>query len=386
MKARTLVMGCFVALFFLMVLFPLWGRFFPQPESDSLDENRNLTEWDQTGSLRDRIENAEAYLNDHLAFRESAISLALRADLDLGESPVSMVLSGFDGWLFYLEGEEDFRRGSGLDSDTVRELYNVQQKNTDVFRAAGADYRILVAPDKHSVYPGYLPISKRLGSGPWELDQMMASPGPEYSVRFLDVRSPLLDAAQAKDLQYYKTDSHWNAAGAWTAYQAMMDQLSGEHPSLHRLTEADVVRSTVTTSGDLAAMIGQRNLRVDFCENIAVREFRSREAPDMGGSVMDVFVNDSLPDAPKMLLIKDSFGPALIPFLRESVSELYVMSNEAPSFAVMGDLSRFDIVVMEVVERNRYWLWSGFDAGGEYDEEGYEEDYGEEYGGDSGWE
>ena len=370
MKTRRFVMGFTIAVFFLMVLFPLWGNLLPQPREESLDENREMTELSSSGTMKERIKNAEEYLDDHLAFRESAISLALRTDLDLGESPVSMVLSGFDGWLFYLEGEEDFRRGTGLDDDMIRELYDMQQTATDTFKASGVDYRILVAPDKHSVYPEYLPINKRLGNGPWELDQMMTSPGPEYSVRFLDPRYALLEAARSGPQQYYKTDSHWNSAGAWTVYQAMMDQLIAEHPTLHRLSEDEIVRSQITTSGDLAAMIGQKDLRVDHCENIAVKEFKSHENPDAGDSVMDVIVNESLPDAPKILLIKDSFGPALIPFLRESASELYVMSNEAPSFAVLGDLSRFDIVIMEVVERNRFWLWSGIGS----DEEEYEEE------------
>ena len=275
MASRTskqrLVMIFSLTSFFLVILFPVWGWLLPQTEENALEENRSLAELNLSGPLKNRIKTLEEYLNDHLAFRETAITAVLRANLDLGESPHPSVLSGFDGWLYYREGGEDFRHSDGLDAETLRALYDVQQQAVDTFVAAGIDYRILVAPDKHTIYPQYLPLSSRLGTGVSILEQMMTPPGTEYSVRFVDVRNALAAAAETEGQQYYKTDTHWNACGAYTAYQALMDALAVEHPTLHRLTEADVVRSPVTASGDLAAMIGQKGLREDHCEAVYVR-------------------------------------------------------------------------------------------------------------------
>lgn len=380
MNKSKLIMGLALAAFFLLILFPLWGHVFPQPAEESLEENRTMTEWSFSGSLKDRIKTAESFLDDHLAFRRTAISTVLRTNLDLGESPHPSVLSGFDGWLFYLEGEEDFQRTDGLDADILLNLYNAQQQTTDAFAAAGVDYRILVAPDKHTIYSRYLPLSSRLGSGVNILDQMMVPPGPDYTVRFVDVRPALKAAAEAGDLQqYYKTDTHWCSNGAFTAYQVLMADLLPEHPTLHVLTEDDLYRHTVDNSGDLAAMIGQKGIREDHLELVEVRNSASREAPELSDSFLTAFVNESLPDAPRILLIHDSFGPSLVPFLRESASVLYLMSNDAPSFSSIGDLSRFDIVIYEVVERNRSWLWNGIQETYRSEDEDYEEDYEEDY-------
>ena len=139
MKTGKIIKGVSVAVFFLVILFPLWGWLFPQPNFDSLDEKRSLTELDQTGPIKKRIENAEAYLNDHLAFRNAAIFAVLRADLLLGESPSEQVLAGSDGWLFYVEGEEDFRRGTGLTEEQIKEFYDVHQQLTDHFASLGID-------------------------------------------------------------------------------------------------------------------------------------------------------------------------------------------------------------------------------------------------------
>ena len=78
MKSKRVVMAVSLAAFFLVILFPLWGLLFPQPQVESLEENRNMTEWSFSGSLKDRIGTLEDYLNDHLAFRQSMISAVLR--------------------------------------------------------------------------------------------------------------------------------------------------------------------------------------------------------------------------------------------------------------------------------------------------------------------
>ena len=141
MKAKKIVMGCTVVVFFLMILFPLWGWVLPQPVLDSLNEKRALTELSQTGTAKERIKNAEAYLDDHLAFRNVAISATLQTDLALGVSPSDLVLAGSDGWLYFVEGGEDFRRGTGLTDEQIKEFYDIHQHLTDYFAASDEEER-----------------------------------------------------------------------------------------------------------------------------------------------------------------------------------------------------------------------------------------------------
>lgn len=380
MKANRIVMGLAIAVFFLMILFPLWGWIFPQPVLDSLNEKRALTELDQTGTARERIENAEAYLNDHLAFRNVAISASMQTDLALGVSPNDLVLAGTDGWLFFVEGEEDFRRGSGLTDEQIREFYDIHQELTDYFAALGIDYRVMIAPDKHSIYPQYLPLTHRLGSGPWELKQVLVPPEEGYTVKIIDVSDALLNAAATGVVQYYKTDSHWNWEGGWTAYQAVMDALLPDHPDMRRLTEDDIVREPIEPSGDLTALIGQQGIINEETSILRPKESLCSGTSDGNAFIVESFRNAGLPDGPKMLLIGDSFRTAMLPFLAESVSELDVIMNDSPSLASIHDLSHYDIIIYEAVERNRFWLWGGISGlDGEEEDGGEEEEYDEEY-------
>ena len=372
MKSKRVVMAVSLAAFFLVILFPLWGLLFPQPQVESLEENRNMTEWSFSGSLKDRIGTLEDYLNDHLAFRQSMISAVLRANLFLGESPHPLVASGFDGWLYYFTGSEDLHRGEGLDEDQLKELCDTQQKTADAFTAAGVDYRLFLAPDKNSVYPGSLPLSHRIRPGVSTVDQMVTALRKNTSVRITDPRGALAFAAENGSQQYYKTDSHWNANGAWTAYQVLVDDLLPDHPAIRRLTEADLVHYEATASGDLAAMIGQKGIMVDRFDCVSLREATAHEDPDRLVDGLTLMVNDTIPEAPRLLFIHDSFGGAIAPYLQESFSEVWLMTNDSATFANIGDLSRFDIVVFEVVERDRSLLWDGI-ADGEYIEEEYGE-------------
>ena len=49
----------------------------------------------------------------------------------------------------------------------------------------------------------------------------------------------------------------------------------------------------------------------------------------------------------------------MIPFLTESVHQLDLMLNELPSMITVENLSSYDIIIYEAVERNRLWLWAG---------------------------
>ena len=375
MKAKKIVMGCTVVVFFLMILFPLWGWVLPQPVLDSLNEKRALTELSQTGTAKERIKNAEAYLDDHLAFRNVAISATLQTDLALGVSPSDLVLAGSDGWLYFVEGGEDFRRGTGLTDEQIKEFYDIHQHLTDYFAALGVDYRVMFCPDKHSIYPQYLPLTRRLGNGPWELKQLMTPPGEGYSVRFIDVSDALLNATATGVKQYFKTDSHWNPEGGWTAYQALMDQLLPEHPNLHRLTEDDIVRSDYDAVGDLAELVGDKNMTTDITAYISTKETHVTRETFPEQAIYETYTNAALPDGPKMLMICDSFRIAMIPFLTESVRQLDLMMNEMPSMITVENLSSYDIIIYEAVERNRFWLWAGIYGLDGEEEEGPEGEY-----------
>ena len=92
-------------------------------------------------------------------------------------------------------------------------------------------------------------------------------------------------------------------------------------------------------------------------------------------AIYETYTNAALPDGPKMLMICDSFRIAMIPFLTESVRQLDLMMNEMPSMITVENLSSYDIIIYEAVERNRFWLWAGIYGLDGEEEEGSEGEY-----------
>lgn len=342
---------------------------------DSFNENRELSQWPVTGDLTKRIRGIEDYLNDHLGLREQMINAVLHMDLLLGESGSDMAIIGRDGWLYYDEGESilDIARKLKVDEADLEMVAEAQRQIFEMVTEAGSHYYILMAPDKHTIYPQHLPLKCVVGRGSTQLDQIYDHLRTNTSVPYIDLRPGLIIASE-KEPVYYKTDTHWNTYGAYAAYQLLMDEIENKHPGLHRLTDEDIERLPESRfAGDISGMAGARDVYFDLVSDVKIKNPASQRSEELDRDGMIAYVNPSLPSTPSMLLLHDSFGPALIPYLRESVSLLYTCDQDYfTSEMITGDVP--DIVIIERVERNALWLGNGV----EETEEWYEEEYWED--------
>jgi len=125
----------------------------------------------------------------------------------------------------------------GADPYTDAQLRNiVQQINArgELLEAMHIRFGFVVAPDKHTVYPQFLPkgvygkfAQRRLSA----LDRAMAETGHAY---YTDISDALREASVTSPWWlYYKSDTHWNHWGAYLGYQAWA-QASESWLDLHR--------------------------------------------------------------------------------------------------------------------------------------------------------
>lgn len=112
-------------------------------------------------------------------------------------------------------------------------------------------YRIMVAPNKGTLYPEGMPVWAR-PAGRSTLDGLMQGAGTRH---FLDPR-PELEAAKsrAKHPLFYRTDTHWNAHGAGIAFQRFAAWVGEAAPEL-RWPKFRVVVSGHPEKGDLARFL-----------------------------------------------------------------------------------------------------------------------------------
>ena len=271
------------------------------------------------------------YFQDHFAFRGRLVRWqgALRL-LALRVSPSPTVIRGADGWLYYADDGaiEDYTNQSPLSAGELDTWATTLQHTQDWFAARGITYLFVIAPDKHVVYPEFMPASIHKASETSRTDQLVAHLQARTTVPVLDLRPALLAAKRGARI-YHRTDSHWNDVGAEVGAREILTRLDalagGTVPGLAPLPLSAYDRRDVQAPGrDLARMLG---LETWLSEDEPILQPRHAAArvvepahPDENfdeGRLVSEATGTSLPRA---VIYRDSFGSALVPFLAEHFS------------------------------------------------------------------
>jgi len=183
-------------------------------------------------------------------------------------------------------------------------------------------------------------------------------------------------SAHSREDIYYRTDHHWTSLGAYYGYAAVMEAMGMAPVSL-----SDYEKATVSDDfyGTIFSSSGVRWVKPDVMDiyvpesGISVTNYfdgnptegelyveKHLEQKDkysyfLGGNQPLCVVKGRDPDAPKLLLIRDSYADAMTPFLAESFSEVhlfdlrynltnvrdYMTQNEIDRVVVLYSLSNF---------------------------------------------
>jgi hypothetical protein len=163
----------------------------------------------------------DAYLDDHFGLRPQLLQLNGWVRL-ASRSPASQdVVVGRDGWLFFAPGLVTERLDSSPEAhERLMAQADLLEALSERITAKGGRFAVMIAPDKHTIYPEQLPgwLAERSVSGAYDqmLDELRWR-----GVTVVDVRAVLL-AAKAAAPTYYRTDTHWTRAGATVAFNELM--------------------------------------------------------------------------------------------------------------------------------------------------------------------
>lgn len=290
----------------------------------------------------DLSEDPVGYVMDRLALQTAAVTLRARTLALIGESGSPQVIRGRDGFLFFAESLQ-------TEPLTAQELSALTDKLTALEQALASDGRrliILIAPDKASVYPEMLPLHVLLRQ-PVPLRQVNDSLR-DAGLTVLDAQD-LLTAHKVEGLLYFRGDSHWNARGARIIYQELMRLTGTEAPDY---ADAPLLPDA---AGDLTLLCqpGTPPTEPDASPDIprAFRAARPMRTAD------DARIQTTSPTTDlSMLVVRDSFGRALLPYLANTAGRM-TFSRSDQDVPAQAASAQADWVVIEVVQRNlRDWL------------------------------
>jgi alginate O-acetyltransferase complex protein AlgJ len=354
-----------VAIFIAIITLPLAANLAGIDGADPANENREMAPFPQwTGTWQSAAEYPDAlgrWFEDHFGLR----SLLVRSYGEirlfvLGVSPSTAVIAGREGWLYYADdgGKDDYTNEKPMPAIEVNIWREDLVRAQEWLRAQGIAYVFTIAPDKHVIYPEYVPTSIRRIQPVSRTDQIFeALAGTRVAA--VDLRVSLQEA-KARERVYFETDTHWNDRGAYVAYRQIIDAVRQQLPRTPPAwTRHDYDSVEEPGAGrDLAGMLGLRNtLRETDLRLIPKRPRRARVVDPPGEEPMAelgrLVTEIADPRLPRAVIFRDSFASRLVPFLSEHFSRaVYLWQNDLDADTVLEEHP--DVVIQEIVGRHLY--------------------------------
>lgn len=241
-----------------------------------------------------------------------------------------------------------------LTKDAAMEMYSVNKPKlldygamVNSLAAAVPETRVyaLLAPTRMEFYG---PEEYRTGSHSQKRGIEIAYGAMDNNVVKVDAYDKL--SRHTDEYIYFRTDHHWTARGAYQAYTAFCEaanltckpleqhetaRLDGFVGSMYRYTQSEALKNnpdfvevfypTTQASGQFfsgPAMDDGKNLRI-ISTNI--NDPASKYMAFIQGDKALIKMTTDVGNGQKILLIKESYGNALAPFLLENYSEVYVL-------------------------------------------------------------
>ena len=163
----------------------------------------------------------------------------------------------------------------------------------------------------------------------------------------VDTFAPLV--AHNDEYIYFRTDHHWTALGAYYAYAAICEAAGFDVVPLEEFEEFDQGEfegslywkapnrrklkldnvMAYIPPGDITCLVGNgltAGKESPLIADMTQREPNTKYLAFLGTDyALTTVINNSIPDAPNCIVIKDSFGNALVPFLSQCYHTVYAI-------------------------------------------------------------
>lgn len=344
--------------------------FYFNNETVIKNENRFVTQFPSlpkkisTSELRHFFSRLTMFYNDNFPFRTEIIqkNRELFPSMKTETATNANVIAGKNGWLFLgntYDRTIDKLTGKFRYYETLNPKRSIKRRlafYNDIAQnilAANKKLIFMIAPNKSSVYPEFLPDTVIPAPAPFH--EGLVRKMREQGLTVYYPRKELL-SAKSKGLLYFVTDTHWNNLGAFTAFIKLMHDNFPEYRNL--ITEKDFTFEPVPSfPGDLLTMGNYIRDSKDFNDNFRVRYKqkelgKSSDFTEINMTAYSVTQNPEPLIGKSVWLIGDSFSGALLPYFRLTFKTTYFSSRASFNSSVPSAVNNTDFVIFECVERN----------------------------------
>lgn len=323
-------MVCLAGMILINLLVP--DKEMSQEENRMLASRPKLT-WSSVSS-GDFMEKYESYQADQFAGRNGWRSLQVTLSRLGGAREVNGVLLGKHKQL--LEEIET--------PDQEALTANLKAINSFVQKHQGVKTNMLLVPDAATILPDTLPSLATVADQTRMISQVKRELEP--SVNWIDAAATLNKHAEEKI--YYKTDHHWTSLGAFYVFGAAAESLGIKTDATSTFASYPV---STSFNGTLAAKSGCRldekeqidiyvpkeadnDLVVNYVDeqrkttslyDSSKLKTRDQYAVFLGGNTSVIDIKTVSESKKRLLVVKDSFANAFIPFLTPYYREIVIV-------------------------------------------------------------
>ena len=285
----------------------------------------------------------------------------IRAVTDLrvaiGDRIFSSAIIGKGGWLFQTSESviQDYQNDIPFTEKQLDELQQNLDEIAAIFQKQGITLLIVVAPNKSSIYPDYMPAELQLMRSQSRFDQVVQYLKQHGQTQILDLRQELIANRKVQQV-YYKTDTHWTEFGAYIAYREILNTLQPAFPALvpRALSNFKPV-SMGLVSMDMASSIGSVRIKEEKIVLKPVVETKTTrhdiKTDDGRWITMTWNPNENLP---KAVIYYDSFLYPIIPWFYDHFSQITFIphyTNGSIWNLSWVNQEKADVVIVEFAEK-----------------------------------
>ena len=367
----------FVTVIFILLLsFSVYLYFAPADEASVLEENRNPQEMPvfslKTVSDGSFEADFDKYVNDNIALRGDFMEMARNMKLKYGFTPKNggriifaksdigtaetldyrLILYG-DKIMEVFESHPITRKKY---SEAINKIYRSLPEDTDMY--------VMIVPTQLEIFGGK--FASIQDSQKDEIEKIYSE--LDKGIKTVDVHAKLKKAAQSEDDLFFRTDHHWTADGSYCGYEAILDKMGMEltpknyferkvlgnfygslyfkaKESLYKEQSMDTCYFYDTESAnDLYMKMRAEDGVTEFNEGTPIfrTDLVNYKLFTGGDNPLIEITNNGKPDGKSILIIKDSYANALVPWLVNDFKVVTVIDPRSFGGDIREEIKRYD--------------------------------------------
>lgn len=372
-KAQNIYHKILILAFVIIITAPLFMTFLSKSDIDNVENRKmekmpsfNLEQSFKGQNLKGKllglakesdafINEFDAYFADNFGFRFYYFNVLKTIKTKLFNTSFlpSKVVYGLDNWLFLGDSYSNvIKESKGITNFSNKDLnllFEKLQTRKKWLKEKEIDYYLAIAPNKHTVYGQYLPIKK--SNKMTKIEQLKSL---KFDFKIVDLKSHF--AEYFNNRLYHKTNTHWNDFGAFLGYKSLIQVINDEFPEAPILSLSNFTIDTVISyREDLSKMILKEMreekiiLNPKYHEQAKLIENRLQNFNYSNNPTFELRFMSKVNDI-KVLIFRDSFGFAMVKYIKESFGECVFISKKYDNSIV--EIENPDIVIEEIVERD----------------------------------